>query len=341
MTDQNHPEITDNDKIAKLGGIEVMARKIGVSLVFVTIFRGQISIGSTYFFPISSGRDLAEWKESKVNSRGYTTRFTELLDCSIGGPQRFIELSPAKKAGGSSHAFTGLIAVIWSELVSNTELSQADRIVYNSILKFKKDTSNRPRDGMTIQQITGLFGELKFLQFLQGKYNNWQKSLTCWEGWNSAKQDFRGKNWTIEVKASLAQNPDYIWINGISQLAIPSSGYFMLCLIQFNDSSTRIDCISKLVEEIRVSMSVNERITFVERLKEANYKPTSGVDHDDVRFGECEFHFYNAANEKFPRVTVESEIYKMIVDLKYKIRLLDLQPFMMKREVAQKCIFEV
>ena len=182
------------------------------------------------------------------------------------------------------------------------------------------------------EQIQGLFGELFVLNDYLKKSDptNINSILGSWKGLYDAANDFEFDLKNVEVKTK-KESKLFVKISSEYQLEKELDKDLELLVV-----SVKIDLINgeslhdkllKIVKQIRVSMgdlsilyqALNQKGLTIENLKQYN----------NHRFIVTKTELYNAGNDDFPKLSL-SNIVSEVSNLKYKLRVTQLQSFLIE-----------
>ncbi len=186
---------------------------------------------------------------------------------------------------------------------------------------------------MDKHEIVGLFGELFVMkEVLMPIFRNWAQVLETWKGYKAEKQDFIGLTWVLEVKANHAKAPKNLWINGVGQLRSVGNKRLFLCYLFFDSDADAGIGITDMIDSIMDALPNGQlRGRFRSFIKETGYDEALAIKWDELRFPKPERLYYDVLKDKteypFPRIT-SVDSHDRVKDLKYKLILKDLEPFL-------------
>ena len=175
-----------------------------------------------------------------------------------------------------------------------------------------------PPEGLSEESQRGLFGELLFLQEILIPMVGVHDAITAWRGPKGAHQDFQLRGIAIEIKTSIAIQPQHIRIANERQL--DPAGYEMLILFlasldrRMGSGRTLPQMALSLREIAQGSGLLN---VLDDLLLEAGYLREHEVRYQDIGYFERHRDFFHV-QENFPRI-LEGDLRSGVGDVEYSI----------------------
>lgn len=232
--------------------------------------------------------------------------------------------------------FAVLCEDLIGEVANEENEKQLIKRLLNRFVKWESLFNKANREGLTVDEQKGLFGELYFLkQYLE--YNrNYLFCIESWTGPTAAARDFQYGDWAIEVKSTTASNPQKIKISNERQLdtaLIPNLYLAHYSFETLNNKGVTLNGLIDSIGQLLITQAIASQ-RFKHLLLEAGYF----VHHQDI-YSKTGYSLiqekYFQVGEQFPRLT-ESEIPNGVSELKYSITIAACEPFL----VTQKQLFE-
>src|SRR6266852_5442470 len=170
------------------------------------------------------------------------------------------------------------------------------------LAKWRRFWSTAPGEGLTPEEIRGLFGELWFL--LVWLLPHGVDQSRHWVGPRGARNDFQWDGLSIEAKATNSVRGHIHRINGIDQLDPPDGGALLLYSLRVREEPASANSLITLIEAISRQLEVNAELLglFEDRLAGANYSPLHAERYREVHFRIVDERLYRVADD-FPRLS--------------------------------------
>ena len=235
------------------------------------------------------------------------------------------------------HSFSDLFKVLAVDIVEHclkaSSEVEAMMLLHSRLEHWRRFSEKAGEGGLTVQEQTGLFGELLFLQTLLEKGVDSTDSLKAWHGPLRENQDFCFGTLAVEVKASVSNTPNLVTISNIRQL--DSTGLDKLYLYHVSldrregSGKTLPSVIDELLDSFK-SKSESE-VLFQELLMLQGYHHSQSNLYQGAGYTEREHNFY-VVLQGFPRI-LERDLVDGVSGVRYKIDLSCASPF--KKELKQ------
>jgi Putative PD-(D/E)XK family member, (DUF4420) len=163
---------------------------------------------------------------------------------------------------------------------------------WSALLKFASNTEST-------NALVGLYGELLTIDALIREKG--PKFIEHWTGPDSARHDFEGATWAIEVKSSTVLAERRAVIHGASQLA--SSPKTHLALLHYQlEWAPGADSIASLAAKILHSLPSAEQESFLKKIEKIgfSFEKISELTHFCLKINSASLYH---VDEDFPRIT--------------------------------------
>jgi len=177
--------------------------------------------------------------------------------------------------------------------------------VASSLAKWRRFWSTAPLEGLTPEQIRGLFGELWFL--LVWLLPHGHEQVRHWVGPKGARSDFQWQGLSIEAKTTISGRGHIHRINGIDQLDPPDLGDLLMYSLRLREELASSNSLLTVVAAISSELSMSPELLgfFEDQLAAAGYSAVHDDHYRDVRFRIVGERLYRVA-EDFPRLSAAS-----------------------------------
>lgn len=191
----------------------------------------------------------------------------------------------------------------------------------NLWIEFFRKSDQRALDN---QQELGLFGELKFLQFIAAAAGSFCRAVAAWQGPLAQPQDFLFGDYTFEVKSSLDEANARLKINGASQLEGPADSVLQLLVMRLKETDEG-QTLTDLINEMQATAEQNScGAQFKDLVLRANY-PHHQRDLFTRRFVHTKTQAYSVGSD-FPRI-VSTMLSPAVREVRYSLWTQDLIKF--------------
>ena len=226
-----------------------------------------------------------------------------------------------------THAeFSDLFSVLASDVVKHflDAVSDSDAVIVLRIRleHWRRFAEKTGKDGLSLNEQTGLFGELLFLKMLFDADADQSGALRCWHGPLRANQDFGFGSIAVEVKTSTSNTPNIVSISNARQLDDTGVSKLFLYHVSLDrregSGETLPELIARLGAEI-VEKGGAATELFYERLSHLQY--LDAQKHLYERHGYTErFHNFYRVESGFPRI-IETDLRDGVNEVCYGIDL--------------------
>lgn len=246
-----------------------------------------------------------------------------------------VQLKDAESIG----EFAYLCEKVVDEIKQQSDIKKAVKAFVNSLERWKKLFERKRTEGLSKEEQQGLYGELTYLGKLISRYDC-SVAVPFWVGSNRALRDFQGKNWAVEVKTTVSNNPEALTINGERQLDDTMIDHLFLYHLSVEASNSTGESLPDKVATIREQLKDDLPTLNLlnNKLFEAGY-----FDLQDNLYKERCYKFrkerFYEVKDKFPRIT-ESGTYGIldgVGDVHYKISIATCEEY----EVSENKVLEI
>lgn len=222
-------------------------------------------------------------------SRGVQIIYTQ-LEAIPGRRQRFVDIACLDIL--HNDLFSVLVEDILEKL--DTEESTPSRKCASLLNEWRQLFSHEVGDKMGLETLTGLFGELQFLdQIVQTN----PAALDNWTGPQKDRHDFTCSGGAVEVKTSRIRSGRFVTIHGVDQLVPPQDSRLDLCFVKVEIVRKGGQSIPDLVETI--ARRGIDRAAFDRALRDCKYFTADADLYSGFHFIPIETRFYRV-DDAFP-----------------------------------------
>jgi hypothetical protein len=231
--------------------------------------------------------------------------------------------------------FDVLLQDLIDQLVNVAEPTQVVRVFFNKLERWEALFSHYSSNGLSPEQQKGLFGELFVLSKLLTTLQDSWLLVESWVGQDAAIQDFRSKDWAIEVKTSSLTTNERFAVNGERQLDdSPFENLFLFYLnldVRIN-SGKRLDTI---ITEIRalLGFDVKALLSFNQKLISAGYFEAHAANYESTGYVIRDERIFRVAGN-FPRIT--PPLLPGVGEVRYSASITDCLPY----EITEPQLFK-
>ncbi len=231
-----------------------------------------------------------------TRSRGLVV-LSRMLEVENEPSRPFLDLCGTDPAGRD--AFN----VVATELVDQLRRGVASvEAVASSLAKWRRFWSTAPLEGLTPEEIRGLFGELWFL--LVWLLPHGHEQVRHWVGPQGARSDFQWQGLSIEAKTTNSGRGHIHRINGIDQLDPPDDGRLLMYSLRLREEAASSNSLASLALAISQELSNRPELNgiFEDQLAAAGYSSLHADRYREIRFRIVDERLYRV-EEDFPRLS--------------------------------------
>lgn len=222
------------------------------------------------------------------------------------------------------------------EVADEKNEKQLIKRLLNRFIKWENLFDKANREGLTVDEQKGLFGELYFLKQLLEHNRNYLFCIESWTGPTAAARDFQYEDWAVEVKSTTATNPQKIKISNERQLdttLIPNLFLVHYSFEALNNNGETLNGLIDSIGQLLITQPIAEQ-RFKHLLFEVGYFSHHQDLYSNTGYSLIQVKYFQV-DEQFPRL-IESTIPNGVSELKYSITIAACEPFL----VTQKQLFE-
>lgn len=294
----------------------------------VPIYWGRDSAGR-YILIIELDGDYAEqFSKAETSVRGIRVDLRRLGSASEQG------LVISLEEQENSDLFLGLCKTMISSLQSVEDSATALSLAMTHIKRWKAFLSGKKSRLLTPEEIRGLFGELRFLQYLYSTHYDVSTALDSWVGPEGAHQDFQIEDVAVEVKSLSGRERNSVRISSEDQLEAVTEELFLFTYgLRELPKSDSAKSLNELVYEVSSDFKDPELVAVLEqRLAAVGYVEMKEYDQPKlVVVSERAFKI----GPNFPRL-VRSAIPDGLAEVNYEIQMEKIEPFECDPDIFQR-----
>jgi len=202
------------------------------------------------------------------------------------------------------------------------------KLLINKINIWVKFFESENYEGLSEEQIRGLFSELSFILKIFNLNSNYEKVIKSWAGPEHGLHDFKFEHFNVEIK-SYAKSKK-IRISILDQIDIDEGLVLYLSCFMLNKVSTG-KSLNDLVNEIKNLITNNQKIynLFLEKISNIGYFDIHKNFYEENYLIE-ENNIY-LVNNNFPRV-VKKNLHEAISNVSYSIAIDSCSDFLVEEK---------
>lgn len=238
----------------------------------------------------------------------------------------------------SSKAFNELFIEVASDLIDTVLSSNSEKTAMRSLVDrlflWRRFMESCGSDGLSKQKVTGLFGELSFLDLLLDQDFPPLSLMDSWTGPDGSNQDFMVGPAAVEVKSSSANEANMVTISNLRQLDCSGLEKLFLFHAAFDRREGSGQTLPGLVDEISVrlkAISMEAEKKFKKRLLASGYLHSQRDLYRGYGFS-CRYFKGYTVTAGFPRI-IETDVPNGIASVSYIIDLSAASSFQLNLDV--------
>ena len=250
-------------------------------------------------------------------------RGVELLAVKLNEQAHF---GVALKDARSVDVFASLAEDLARRVVDTKSIAEAVRTLLGQLTRWQKFLAVTA-EGLSEEAQRGLWGELNFLHERLWPAIGATRAVEGWTGGEKTHQDFQFETGAVEVKTTVAKQPQAVCITSERQLDDTHWAALFLHVLVLEVHEKGADTLPALVEAIRVGLigTISERDRFEEVLLSAGYLDVHSPRYTMRSYAVRTAHTFHV-REGFPRI-VESDLAVGVGDTRYMLSLAACQAF--------------
>jgi hypothetical protein len=207
--------------------------------------------------------------------------------------------------------------------VVSTELD-AVRTLLRRLAKWQAFLRAFGKQGLSLEQRRGLWGELRFLQMLAAEIG-WESAVSAWKGFQKANHDFQCPTCAIEIKTTAAATPRAFGISNVRQLDDEEIGQLFVGLFRVEESDSGGKTLSEVVDAIRANLEPRARSQFDDGLFRVGYIEGHVKQYSSPRYIQKKIDWFKVATG-FPRI-LGAEIPNGVEEVRYRVAIAACKDF--------------
>ena len=257
-------------------------------------------------------------------------RGLDLLALKLDGQAYF---GVALKDARSADVFAALAEDLARRVVESKTIVEAVRTLLGQLTRWQKFLT-ATSEGLSEEAQRGLWGELRFLSDNLLPIIGASRATAAWKGGERAHQDFQFEHGAVEVKTTLAKQPQSIRITSERQLDDTHWSVLFLHVLILEVHESGSATLPDMVESVRTALTglIQERDRFEEVLLAAGYLDVHAVRYTARSYGIRSIFTFQVL-EGFPRI-VEADLPVGVGDANYVLNLAACQPFAVDASAA-------
>jgi hypothetical protein len=199
-----------------------------------------------------------------------------------------------------------LFRLVTGEMIDAVEAGMPPMTAVVAVLgRWRHFWGDVPEEGLSPDQVRGLFGELWFLAVWLSPLG--AEHVLHWLGPQGARHDFQWPALAVEAKATTSVRGHVHRINGIDQLSPPDKGTLYFFSLRMRDERSASNSVITLIERIHQLLEKDQALLdrFDATLARAGYSPLHIERYRDMRFFVVDERLYKVA-KGFPMLTPAS-----------------------------------
>jgi hypothetical protein len=218
--------------------------------------------------------------------------------------------------------FSELVGHLLDHVVASISEQDAMVSLQSQLLLWRKFLDRGADDGLSVNEQTGLYGELSFLKLCLTNGVPSVNALNAWTGPTGTNQDFTFGSCAVEIKSSSANDANRVRISNLRQLDDTGLLKLYLCHYAFDRRQSTGETLPELVAYLMVELrkpSAALNILFDERLIAAGYFRSHESLYRESGYA-LRYSHGHVVRSGFPRI-LESDVSIGISDVKFEIDL--------------------
>lgn len=286
----------------------------GIHELYAVLIRPGGTVGLALDLPADAGRIVGE-----DAARGFVLRKTwnqesgRLRISLILSERRYLDVFGVL-------ACDVLEKVVRADTVEKGGIALRDRLMH-----WKKFLKAAGEDGLSMEEQTGLFGELFVLRKLLAAGNcDPAQVLSSWQGPSGANQDFSWQGRAIEVKSTTANDFSRVRIANERQLDEEGLRNLYLCRLALDRKPSAGETLPGIVSRLLAALGEPLRDDFIDRLALAGYHQIHETRYQAHGYF-CRFSHVYRIDGQFPRIK-QGELRSGVSDVTYSADISNIVP---------------
>ena len=291
---------------------------------WISLYWGKDTAGRCLFIVELEGDQTELFRRQQVNVKGIKL---DLRLFNSDKPQGLV-ISLEKQV--DQDIFSAMCKTLVSKLKNISDPTVALSVSLSQVKRWKAFMASKKRAILSGEEIRGLFGELKFLQYLTYRFDSEISAVNAWVGPEGIHQDFIFSNTAVEIKSLSGKERNTVHISSEDQLESLNNRLFLkLFRLAEIPESDRAMSLNDLVHEIENQFDDNLALEKLqEKLAKAGYVEL--YEYDNPKFIVSEERTY-LVKKNFPKL-VRSELPQGITKVRYNIDLESIRVFLLEND---------
>lgn len=229
--------------------------------------------------------------------------------------------------------FDDLTLSIYSKIYNISDTEVYSELFTRHFFKWSALFENKKTDGLTRDQVKGLFGELFYLRnLLLNSELNVDELLKSWRGPYDEGHDFVFEFIDCEIK-TIERSKNSVHISSEFQLESEIGKHLQLVVIFVNADSVNGLSLKSLINDIKVIVlnKSGDNSVFMNALAQKGLTTGSIDQYEIYRYTPIEEISYDSNKENFPKL-IRSSIPEEINNLNYNIKLNLIEEFIINKK---------
>ena len=292
----------------------------------ISLYWGKDTAGHCLFIVELAGDQTELFRRQQVNVKGIK------LDLRLFNSDKSQGLVIKLEKHTDQDIFSAMCQTLVSKLRNISDPAVALSVSLSQVKRWKAFMAGRKRAILSAEEIRGLFGELRFLQYLIDHFDSETNAVNAWVGPEGLHQDFIFSNTAVEIKSLSGRERNTVQISSEDQLESLNNRLFLkLFRLAEIPESDKAMSLNELVNEIESQLDENLALEeFQEKLAKAGYVELH--EYDSLKFIVSEERTY-LVQKDFPKL-VRSELPQGITKVRYDIDLESIRVFLLEKDTV-------
>ena len=207
--------------------------------------------------------------------------------------------------------------------------------IYKKLSNWRKCFEDESFDGLTNEEIRGLYAELTYLKKVLNENLSTEKVILSWKGPERGLHDFIHTNCTAEVK-SCSKNKEKIGINNIEQINYKfyKNLFLVVCILENSIGGENLNDLINTINN-KIDHNQNAKQAFDDKLNAYGYYEMHKEKYNQSMKVDALVIF--KLDNNFPTI-LKSDLKKGVSDVTFSINISDCQKFETNFEEIKKLL---
>jgi hypothetical protein len=239
----------------------------------------------------------------------------------------------ALKESRFADVFTALGEDLARRVAETSTAEEAIQTLFAQLLRWQRFLASSS-EGLSEESQRGLWGELHCLRDWLLKSLGAETAVCGWKGPEHRQQDFQFVNGALEVKTTIAKQPQAVRITSERQLDDSKWGALFLHVLVLEVKDNGLTSLPSLIETVRVRLGAERvaRELFEDALLAAGYLDAHASRYAGRGYEVRASHWFRVEG-KFPRI-VEADLQAGVGDTNYALALAACEGFKVRPSEA-------